>query len=98
MVPWRDLTQTAFFNEFGLGPRALTCQIAEGVRTTFAAGYNRVDVDAQVEAYELFNEMVTKYPGMRGSDMTMQFCAQQGTNAFSKDSIAYPWRRALGQQ
>ncbi|KAL9112786.1 MAG: hypothetical protein Q9227_003089 [Pyrenula ochraceoflavens] len=98
VVPWRELTQTAFFQEFGLGEASLTCGITEGIRKAFGAAYNTVNVDSQVQAHELFNEMVTRFPGTRASDMSLQFCAQQGTNAFSDDSTAYSWRKALGQQ
>lgn len=98
IVPWREVTQTAFFHEFGLGEASLACGISEGVRKAFGAAYNTVDVDSQVKAHDLFDELVTKYPGFRASDMSMQFCSQQGTSALSDDATAYSWRKALGQQ
>ncbi|KAL2167886.1 hypothetical protein VTG60DRAFT_673 [Thermothelomyces hinnuleus] len=97
-VPWNKLTQTAFFSQFGLGDAAIECKFSPGYRKPMDVAFNRVDVDAHVRTMNLFNELLTKYPFMRGSDMTMQFCAPQGTSAFPDDYTAYPWRRVLGQQ
>jgi hypothetical protein len=95
-VPWNRLNRNVYFLN---GNPAVDVCTPGGVRgDTYGVAFNRIDVEAHVNATEQFDYMLNKYPEMRSSGNGGYFCANQAVVVRGEHSTAYPWRRAVGYQ